>query len=66
MAELNTYADKVKELNRRIGPIDPMTFDSLGELRNRPKDYVSREVLAESARKIRKSVIRLSRELGKI
>lgn len=66
MTELNTYADKVKELSRRIGPIEPMTFDSLDELKNRPKDYVSREVLAESARKIRKSVIRFSRGLGKI
>ncbi len=61
-----TMEEKIKEIGRRIGSSDNKSIsasDNLNELRKSSKKPVSRDELDASARKIRKSIERYSREL---
>ncbi len=57
-----TVEDKISQLNHKLSSIDSLTIDSIEELKAKPKQTVSYEQLNKSAAKIRKSVIKLSRE----
>lgn len=58
-----TVEDKIAELGRRLGPDKTVTIEDITDIKKMPRHVATSAELAEAARKIRKSVIRFSREL---